>query len=45
MMTNCEFIRPYFLDTAQHLSPEDGSRFLPSSPLAEKGNRGGVSHG
>ncbi len=36
MMTNFGFIRPYFLDTAQHLSPDDGSRFLPPSPLGEK---------
>ncbi|MBB3287775.1 hypothetical protein FHT91_002857 [Rhizobium sp. BK347] len=40
MMTNCEFIRPYFLDTAWHLSPDDGSRFLPPSPLGEKGPEG-----
>ena len=40
MMTDFGFIRPYFSGTARHFSPDDGSRFLPPSPLGEKVPKG-----
>ncbi len=43
MMRDFEFIRPYFFDTARHLSPDDGSRFLPPSPLGEEVPEGRMS--